>query len=156
MDPISAVSTAWSVGSNAVALLKGAAEQAKALGKSEIISTLIDVQVAMMEVLSEQQRLVDENRALREKVRELEEIIEAKKNLEFYHNAYWSRKDDGSLDGPFSTQEWDKERNLVRLADYGQDDYEGITKVHFHNISNKENIFVPVSFLHKNKVPAYV
>lgn len=156
MDPISAVSTAWTVGSNAVALLKGAAEQAKALGKSEIISTLIDVQVAMMEVLSEQQRLGDENRALREKVRELEQIIEAKKNLEFHHNAYWCRNDDDSLDGPFSTQDWDKERNLVRLADYGQGDYEGIIKVMFYNISNKENVFVPLSFLQQNKVRAYV
>lgn len=156
MDPISAVSTAWTVGSNAVTLLKAAADQAKALGKSEIISTLIDVQVAMMEVLSEQQRLVDENRVLREKIRELEEIVKAKKNLEFHHNAYWSRKVDGSLDGPFSTQEWDKEANLVRLADYGQDNFEGIAQVHFHNISNKENVYVPVSFLQKSKVSAYV
>lgn len=156
MDPISAVSTAWTVGSNAVALLKGAAEQAKALGKSEIIGSLIDVQVAMMEVLSEQQKLADENRTLREKVRELEELIEAKRALEFHHNAYWSRNENGSLDGPFSTLEWDKTRKYVRLADYGLDEYEGGKKVQFYNISNKENIFVPLSFLQENKVSAYI
>ncbi len=156
MDPISAVSTAWTVGSNAVTLLKGAAEQAKALGKSEIIGTLIDVQVAMMEVLSEQQKLTDENRALREKVRELEEMVEEKGALEYHHNAYWSRNEDGSLDGPFSTLEWDKTKKRVRLADYGLDEYEGGKKVQFYNISNKENIFVPLSFLQKNSVSAYI
>jgi len=156
MDPISAVTTAWTVGSNAVTLLKGAAEQAKALGKSEIIGTLIDVQVAMMEVLSEQQKLTDENRALREKVMELEEMIEEKGALEYHYNAYWSRNEDGSLDGPFSTLEWDKTKKRVRLADYGLDEYDGGKKVQFYNISNKENIFVPLSFLQKNSVSAYI
>jgi hypothetical protein len=82
VDPITTVTTALTVGSNAVSLLKGVAEQAKALGKSEIISNLIDVQVAMMELLSEQQKLIDENRALREKVCELGKIIEARRSQE--------------------------------------------------------------------------
>jgi hypothetical protein len=156
MDPITAVSTAWTVGSNAVSLLKGAAEQAKALGKSEIISTLIDVQVAMMEVLGEQQKLIDENRMLREQIRSLEEVIEVKRSLEFHQNAYWSRNEDGSLDGPFSTQDWDKSKQIVRLADYGRDDFDGVIKVHFYNLGNKENVFVALSFLQKERVPAYV
>jgi hypothetical protein len=40
MDPMSAVSTAVTVRSHAIQLLKGAAEQAKSLGKSEIIDAL--------------------------------------------------------------------------------------------------------------------
>ncbi len=156
MDPITAVSTAWTVGSNAVTLLKGAAEQAKALGKSEIISSLIDVQVAMMEVLGEQQKLVDENRILREKIRSLEEIIETKRSLEFHHNTYWSRCEDGSLDGPYSTQDWDKSTKMVRLTDFGPDDFDGVRKVHFYNAGNKENVYVPLSFLQKERVRAYV
>lgn len=156
MDPITAVSTAFTVGSNAVSLLKGAAEQAKALGKAEIISSLIDVQVAMMAVLGEQQKLADENRALRDQIRQLEEIINAKQNLEFHHNAYWSRTAGGALDGPFSTQNWDKVKQLVRLADYGRDDYDGVTKVHFYNIDNKENVFVPLPFLQSEGIRAYV
>jgi hypothetical protein len=156
MDPITTISTAWTVGSNAVSLLKGAADQAKALGKSEIISTLIEVQVAMMEVLGEQQRLIDENRTLRERVRSLDELIAAKRRLEFHYNAYWSRGEDGALDGPFSTQDWDKSTLLVRLTSYGSDDFDGVRKVNFYNSQTKENIFVPLSFLHAERVQAYV
>ena len=156
MDPVTVVSTAWTVGSNAVSLLKGAAEQAKALGKTEIIGTLIDVQVAMMEVLGEQQKLIDENRELREKIRSLEETANAKRNLEFHHNAYWSRLEDGSLDGPFATQDWDKSQQLVRLSDYGCEDHEGIPKVRFFNIGTRENVFVQLSFLQQQGVLAYI
>lgn len=156
MDPITVVSTAWTVGSNAVSLLKGAAEQAKALGKTEIIGSLIDVQVAMMEVLSEQQMLADENRELREKIRSLEEIVSAKRNLEFHHNAYWSRLEDGSLDGPFATQDWDKSKQLVRLSDYGRDDFDDEVKVRFFNTGIRENVYVPLSFLQQQCVRAYL
>lgn len=156
MDPITAVSTAWTVGTNAVTLLKGAAEQAKALGKAEIIGTLIDVQVAMMEVLGAQQKLVDENRALRDKIRVLEEVIQARKTLEFHHNSYWSRNEDGSLEGPYCSQDWDKAKQLVRFADYGRDDFDGVTKVQFSNFATNESIFVPLAFLHAERVRAYV
>lgn len=155
MDPITTVTTAWTVGSNAVSLLKGVAEQAKALGKSEIMSSLIDVQVAMMDLLSERQKLIDENRALREKVCELGKIIEARRSLEFHHNAYWTRNEDGSLDGPFCTQDWDKTKHLVRLTDKGFREHGGIIKVGFYNIATKQYVDVPMSFLQKERVLAY-
>lgn len=79
----------------------------------------------MMQVLAEQQKLVDENRSLRDRVRELQDIIETKQKLEFHHNAYWTRNEVSSLDGPFSSQEWDYSKRLVRLADYGNAGYGG-------------------------------
>jgi hypothetical protein len=152
MDTIVAVSTAWTIGSRAVELLKGAAEQAKPLGKSEIISSLIDVQVAMMQVLAEQQKLVDENRSLRDRVRELQDTIETKQKLEFHHNTYWTRNEDSSLDGPFSSQEWDYSKRLVRVADYGSDQYSGVWKVRFYDARNNQEFYIPLSFLKSERV----
>jgi hypothetical protein len=45
---------------------------------------------------------------------------------------------------------------MVRLTDYGFDDFDGARKVHFYNAGNKENVYVPLSFLQKERVHAYV
>ena len=90
-----------------------------------------------------------------QKIKELEARMQLKVKLEFHHGAYWMRLEDGKFDGPFSTLEWDKSQRVVRLADHGPDDYDGVTKVYFYDVSNKENVFVPLSFLQEQGVRAY-
>jgi len=109
----------------------------------------------MMELLTDQQILIEENRKLYEEVLKLKATLETKENIEHHSNAYWIRKEDGSLDGPFSTQDWDIRQQLVRFADYGRNTRDGVAKVHFHISASNESIYVPLNFLSTNKVSAY-
>jgi hypothetical protein len=116
-----AVSGGITAGSHILQLLKNMGESTKSLGKIEICQQLIEVQLAMMDLLQKQQLLIEENTGLRNRNAELVELNLTSKNLELAHDAYWLRKKDGKLDGPFSTLLWDTKSQLVRMKAWEAD-----------------------------------
>ena len=57
--------------------------------------------------------LVEENRALKEQLREMKAQREINDELQPHGNAYWRTKDD-KRDGPFCMRCWDVDGKLVR------------------------------------------
>src|SRR6266516_4322407 len=100
---------------HAVSLLRSAADGVKALGKVEVVNQLIDAQVALMDVLDKCQQLQSENHELENKLREFQNLLSLLPKVELHYDALWTRRDDGTLDGPFSPQVWDSERKLMRM-----------------------------------------
>ena len=149
MEPISTVGAVTAV-THAVSLLRGTVDLVKASGKAEVVDKLIELQVAMLDVLQEQTNLVLANRELRDRVDELERRGATKAGLEFQHNAYWSTRDDGGLDGPFTSIVWDTDSTLIRMHFVELDD-EGYR---FYCPKTKGGVVVPVEFFIERKVPS--
>ncbi len=59
--------------------------------------------------------LVEENNRLRNEVESLKVKLQIKESLKFERNSYWSKKSDGTQDGPFCSKCWDTEKLLVRM-----------------------------------------
>jgi hypothetical protein len=152
VDPVSiggAVAGAISAGAHALGLIRTAAETAKTLGKSEVVSDLVEVQLAMMDLLQKQQLLIDENGELKKRNAFLEDAFDNKERLETHFNAYWVRVDENTLDGPFSTQQWDLERQLLRMHMISAKD---APSLQFHCRATKETCWVTRTFILKHKV----
>jgi hypothetical protein len=147
MDPASITAFA-SAGTQLVGLVKTAIEAVKSTGKPEAVSRLAEVQAAMMDLLQKQQALIDENRTLQERVRQLEGELEIKAALVPHHNAYWWPKDEG-LDGPFSLTQWDIHRKLVRMRFWR---HEKNGSILYHEPNSKDNAWVPLPWAQQQKV----
>lgn len=151
MDPSSvslAISSGMTVGNHILSLLKGVAESTKALGKAEIVNKFIEIQLSMMDLLQKHQVLIEDNNKLRNKIHELEKEMKFKKAVEFHFDAYWTRKDDNTLDGPFSKIYWEQKEKLVRLrfknkGNYGDD---GIC-YQFMDFESTEFANIPENFI---------
>ena len=74
----------------------------------ELVKQVLALQADIM-------KMMEENRALRDEVRELKGQLHTKVNLIFRDNTYWLPKDDGTEDGPFCSTCHDSEQKLVRL-----------------------------------------
>src|SRR5262249_32481724 len=63
-------------------------------------------------------KLVEENKSLKDQIRELKDRLSIKSTLIFNENSYWIPVDDGTqrelIEGPFCTLCWDKDNKLVR------------------------------------------
>jgi len=152
VDPVT-ITGILAAGNQAMGLLKTAAEALKAAGKPEAVGALAEVQISMMDLLQKQQTLIEENRSLRDRVAQLEEELKVKSELEFHHNSYWRRTSPDSLEGPFSSVNWDVHRKLVRMHTYNRDVFDGVEKVHFYEQHTKDGSWVPAEFLRANGVP---
>ncbi len=69
--------------------------------------------------------MMEENRSLRDQIRELKEQLHTKQALVVRGNHYWVRKEDGTEDGPFCTACQDSDHKLIRMT-------EGATRGHFY------------------------
>lgn len=118
------------------------------LGRSDLIDPLIALQVAAMDLLKAYQELVEDNQALREQYRTSQDIRQLESRVEFQHETYWLRREDGSLDGPFSTVPWDLERKLVRMHKKSRDHFghRGECYVFVCPVHGKHSV-VPVPFV---------
>jgi hypothetical protein len=114
MDPIT-ITAAVASGQHAISLLRGIGDGVKSLGKVEIVNQLIEAQLAMMDVLQKHQELQSENHELHKKLREAQELLRVSAKVTYHYEAYWLPRENGSLDGPFSTQVWDTDRKLMRM-----------------------------------------
>lgn len=147
------------VGKTAITLMKSLKDAATTMKNTELGGIIIDLQSAMMEMQQEQQNLINENVQLNEENRKLADKISINQNLEFHYNSYWIRKEDKSLDGPFSQTMKDVEDKLVRMKFHSKKNYSGIEKYDFYYeksamIRNaNEHVLVPAEFIHGNKVP---
>ncbi|MFC1650569.1 hypothetical protein ACFL2X_03265 [Candidatus Latescibacterota bacterium] len=153
------VTALMTAGTAVLSIVKSLSEAAVTKDKAELGGIIIDLQGAVMEMQLKQQELINENRKLIEENRNLTEKIEREKKLEFKHGAYWFRKDDGSLDGPFSQIMLDVESMPVRMKFVDKDNYGDTEKYRFiyffldSKKNDKEIVTVPTDFLEKNKVP---
>jgi hypothetical protein len=140
---VTAVELAVTGGAHILGLLRSTAENLRALGKAEVVNDLLEIQLSMMDVLQKHQSALDENRALRERVTELETLLDKHSRIEPHHNAYWLRVDDESLDGPFSLAQWDTARKLVRMMYLGM---EGESAKFYCKVS-RETVYIAPEFL---------
>jgi len=69
-----------------------------------------------MELYEKIAKLFEENRALKEKVSELEKKLKLKESMVFEDRAYWI-KDGEKKDGPFCPHCWDADGLTIRLID---------------------------------------
>jgi len=81
----------------------------------ELYQKILDVQAGALEVVEENNKLRDENRELKEK-------LKVKENLKYERNSYWIEAGD-KKDGPFCSRCWDVDKNLVRLHPCGNPAY---------------------------------
>lgn len=154
MDPIG-ITSAIAAGNHVVSLLRGVADSVKSLGKAEVINQLIEAQLALMDLLQKHQELQTENHELKKKYQEVQELLSLLPKVEYHYEANWVRREDGSLDGPYSPQVWDTERKLVRM--HFKERIQPFTAqkpTHLRFVCLKFEKFssIPFEFMEKNKV----
>jgi hypothetical protein len=76
----------------------------------------IELYKMLLEAQKETLDLVEENRELKFRLRELEEKERLEKSVVYKEDAYYIKNDDESLDGPFCRICWDKDRKLIRMS----------------------------------------
>jgi len=91
-------------------LAKDAVSIASKADNIELYKMLIDVQKESLELL-------EENRQLKLKIKELEGSSEFTKLLTFKYNCYY-KPDDKNFDEPFCTNCWDNNNKLIRMHKY--------------------------------------
>ena len=87
--------------------IKDGVEVARKADNIEVMKQLLDAQKEALD-------LFEENRALKDRIRALEEKQQIQGSLKFRDNKYW-REEGGTSDGPFCTTCWDIEGRLVRM-----------------------------------------
>ena len=88
--------------------IKDGVEVARKADNVEVMKQLLDAQKEALD-------LFEENRALRERVRKLEEQAELNGPLKFRENKYWLEREGQDTEGPFCATCWDVENRLVRM-----------------------------------------
>jgi len=94
--------------------LKSIGKVLREAGKIEQYKQILEAQEKLLEMQKKIDDLKKENKKLNEK-------LKIKENLEYKNNAYWSKKDDDSKDGPFCSRCWDVDKNLVHLHPAGME-----------------------------------
>lgn len=81
----------------------------------EILGRLAQVQDYLIDARESLSDALEENRALKENVEKLKTHLSQRSAVIPADGAYWRRKPDGKLDGPFCTTCWNSDEKLVRL-----------------------------------------
>ncbi len=135
MDPMT-VGAAVTAGHHAISLLKGIAETIKASGKAEAIQDVIDLQMAMLEILGKQQDLTLQNAELQGRIKELEAEAALGRELSFDGRVYWrTRPGTNASEGPFCPTCFDGEKKLVHLLPTARD------AGHYCNVCSRFEIY---------------
>lgn len=71
----------------------------------------LDLYKKILDLQSEVMDLMEENKLLKSQLQNKELLI-------FQDSAYWTKKEDDKLDGPFCPRCWDYESKLVRLISH--------------------------------------
>ena len=151
MDPLS-LTSALAAGNHAISILRGVSDSLKSLGKSEIIDQLIDAQLSMMKLLDEHQKTHGENLDLKRKVQELQGLLTLLPKVRYDYEAYWTPREDGSLEGPFSPQVWDTDRTLMRMHFKERIVFHGQISLSFVCLKFRKFSHVPLEFMKANRV----
>jgi len=96
--------------------VKQIAEVLRKIDNVELYRQILDLQAEILQ-------LVEENRQLKARVREVEEQLTINAVLVFEKDCYWRPQEKGSPDGPYCSNCWDNRRQLVRMIKCGDPDY---------------------------------
>jgi hypothetical protein len=96
--------------------IKKIAKVLQEAGKIDLYEKLLEMKRRAMEMQEKIEALSSENKKLK-KNQDIEEDLEVK------DNHYWWKKG-GNLDGPFCTKCWDKEKLLIRVPVYEDNEYQ--------------------------------
>ena len=80
---------------------------------SAINSAVLEIQGKLLEAHQLIAEVQDENRNLKDEIRELKARQSLEANVSFDHGAYWYKNQDGKVTGPYCPSCWDLERKLV-------------------------------------------
>ncbi len=102
---------------------------------------------------SQLDRIQTERNQWKRKFEELEALLSLVPKVEFHFDAYWTRREDGFLDGPFSAPVWDTERKLIKMHYEQSVDYKDGPRLRFIclKFGNKDSL-VPIEFMKQNRV----
>jgi hypothetical protein len=100
---------------NPAEILKDAYQCAKKGNQADLVEKLMDARQAMLDLVEEKANIEIELNSAREKIAGLEKQLALVATIKFEHDAYWCERLDGTLEGPYSTRCWDKEKKLVRF-----------------------------------------
>lgn len=109
------VIAALAAATHATNILRGITSAIQATGKAEVISQLIDLQSAMMEVQQKQAELFTENLMLKDEISALKKAARVKAELKFTFGVY-HRDLDGTAHH-YCTKCYDVNEKLVNLQD---------------------------------------
>lgn len=93
--------------------IKDAAKLAQKADNVELYERLLDAQREALE-------MQEELRAVRREIEELRRQEELEEGLDFDEGIYWLDGEDGERGGPYCQLCWDRDRDLIRLQDYGK------------------------------------
>jgi len=133
--------------------IKAAREVAKQVKNAELQSQMADLVSATADLKMETADLKAEILSLREENERLKRDLELRQNLEYFHNAYWLRRDDGTFEGPFSPRPWELKDRMVRMK-YNQQGHFGELGecCQYYCAETNDHATVPVSFLEEHDV----
>lgn len=90
--------------------IKDAVKIAQQADNIDLLRLLLDVQKESLDLL-------EENRQLRERIKELEDNSKIGESLIFKYNCYY-KENDKDFKEPFCTNCWDSNRKLIRMHTY--------------------------------------
>ncbi len=128
-----------------IAVFKDLNELAKKKDMSAITERLMAAQGISLEMMEKYSDLFGELQGAKALIARLKEEAQTKSALEVHYSAYWTRTENGKLDGPFLSKAWDIERQLVRMPYWGTSSDLGEAK--FIDIQNKSEVMVPLKFI---------
>jgi predicted nucleic acid-binding Zn-ribbon protein len=88
--------------------LRAIADILQDIGKIEEQKRLLHIQKELLDIQKKLLDLDGENRDLKEK-------LKIKNDVFFENNAYWLKKADASIEGPFCSACWDKNKHFIHL-----------------------------------------
>ncbi len=94
--------------------LKDVAELIRKMDNIELFQKILDLQTSAM-------ALQEENRELKERVRQLEEKSRVQASLVYRNNLYWKRDETGKEEGPYCPRCWEADGKLVHLRVNGDE-----------------------------------
>lgn len=151
MDPLT-ITAGLTAAKSLSGLFGRITESIKDLGRAETNSQLIQAQITMMEFLQKHQELIEEIHHLNRRCEEMQALLDLKPKVEHWHGVYWAKRQDGSLDGPFSPHVWDTERKLVRMKEVGSHGTGQSFALHYLCASTKHGFSVNLDWMKTNEV----
>jgi len=104
-----------------VATIRAIAGVAKAAGKIDLYSEILDLQGTLFELSAQNAALLQENLEIRREFAELKQKVQDREQMTAESNVYWRTANDGRRDGPFCPTCLDGSEKAVRLIERTDD-----------------------------------
>jgi hypothetical protein len=106
----------------------------------QLNSAVLDLQGKLMEIQQQALSLQQDNQTLRDELKKFKDHKDTAAKMHFDGHVYW--KDD-DVESPFCQICWDVDKALVRLQNWGEGTYSGISKTGYRCITHKHSFMVP-------------